>query len=255
MTKYKQIYSLDDPRATLVHRDIILSKPFLKRLYHDWYSILIQKAKAINGNGQFLEIGSGGGYLKSLFPEIITSDILDLPHVDIICNAEELPFEKDSLTSILMVNVFHHIPHPYKFLKEAERTLIHGGKILMIEPANTLLSRFIYKNFHHEPFDPSGPMEITPGNPLSNSNQALPYIYFEREKKSFDTKYPLLKLRVIKHHSPFLYAISGGLSRSELLPYCMYGVIKGLETIVSPLANQLGLFCLVEIEKTNTKYN
>ena len=35
----------------------------------------------------------------------------------------------------------------------------------MIEPANSVLGRFIYKNFHHEPFDETGEREIKPGNP------------------------------------------------------------------------------------------
>jgi hypothetical protein len=64
-------------------------------------------------------------------------------------------------------------PRPYLFLQEAERTLLSGGKIIMIEPANSALGRFIYKRFHHEPFEENGPREIKPGNPLSNSNQAL----------------------------------------------------------------------------------
>ena len=34
----KSPYSLDDPRTTLHHRDVILSKPFLKKLYVEWYN-------------------------------------------------------------------------------------------------------------------------------------------------------------------------------------------------------------------------
>lgn len=253
MKKYIKDYDLDDPRATLAHRDIILNKPFLKRLYQNWYDIFIKKSKAINGNGTFLEIGSGGGFLKLVFPEVITSDILDLPHVDMVCNAEELPFENESLTSIMMLNVFHHIPHPYKFLKEAERTLIPQGQIIMIEPANSMLGRFIYQHFHHEPFDPNGAMEIQAGNPLSNSNQALPYIYFEREKQKFDADYPLLKINPIQYHTPFLYSLSGGLSRKALLPYPLYGFAQSMEKLTSPFSRSLGMFCSINIEKITSK--
>jgi hypothetical protein len=45
--KYTIAFDLDDPRATLAHRDIILQKPFLKRLYQDWYQIFIQKVKKL----------------------------------------------------------------------------------------------------------------------------------------------------------------------------------------------------------------
>lgn len=246
--KYNIPYNLDDPKATLAHRDIILQKPFLKRLYNDWYSVFIKKSRAIK-NGKYLEIGSGGGFLKDVFPEVITSDILPLPNVDQVFSAEKMPFNNNELASIMMLNVFHHIPKPYLFLQEAERTLVKGGKIIMIEPANSALGRFIYKRFHHEPFDETGEREIEAGNPLSNSNQALPHIYFERDLDLFKKEYPLLKINSITYHSPFSYIISGGVSRSAMLPYFMYSAVKGIEWLLSPLSKQVGLFCTVEIEK------
>lgn len=246
--KYKIDFDLDDPNASLAHRDIILKKPFLKKLYNDWYLIFIIKSKEIK-NGKYLEIGSGGGFLKDVFPEVITSDILILPNVDLIFTAEEIPFKENELASIVMLNVFHHIPKPHLFLKEAQRTLIKGGKIIMTEPANSALARFIYKRFHHEPFDEKGQREIKAGNPLSNSNQALPYIYFERDLDLFKKDFPLLKINSINYHSPFSYIISGGVSRSAMLPFFMYNFVKGIEWLFSPFYKQIGLFCTIEIEK------
>lgn len=246
--KYKIDFDLDDPNASLAHRDIILKKPFLKRLYNDWYLIFIIKSKEIK-NGKYLEIGSGGGFLKDVFPEVITSDILTLPNVDLIFTAEEIPFKENELASIVMLNVFHHIPKPHLFLKEAQRTLIKGGKIIMTEPANSALARFIYKRFHHEPFDEKGQREIKAGNPLSNSNQALPYIYFERDLDLFKKDFPSLKINSINYHSPFSYIISGGVSRSAMLPFFMYNFVKGIEWLFSPFFKQIGLFCTIEIEK------
>lgn len=246
--KYTIPYHLDDPNATLAHRDIILQKKFLKRLYSDWYRVFIERSRAVK-NGKYLEIGSGGGFLKDLFPEVITSDILDLPNVDMVFSAEKMPFKDNELGSIVMLNVFHHIPNPHLFLKEAERTLVKGGKIIMNEPANSALGRFIYKRFHHEPFDENGGRVIAPGNPLSNSNQALPYIYFERDTELFKKEYPLLKIRSIRYHSPFSYVISGGVSRSAMLPTFLFGAVKAAEWLLSPLNKQLGLFCTIEIEK------
>jgi SAM-dependent methyltransferase len=246
--KYTIPFDLDDPKATLAHRDLILQKPFLKRLYNDWYDVFIKKAKEIR-TGKHLEIGSGGGFLKEVFPEVITSDILALPNVDMVFSAEEIPFKENELASIVMLNVFHHIPKPYLFLQEAQRTLVKGGKIIMTEPANSALGRFIYKRFHHEPFEENGPREIKAGNPLSNSNQALPHIYFERDLDLFKKEFPLLKINSIKYHSPFSYIISGGVSRSAMLPYFMYNFVKGIEWLFSPLSKQIGLFCTIEVEK------
>ena len=119
----------------------------------------------------------------------------------------------------------------------------------MTEPANSSLARFIYKRFHHEPFDEKGQREIKAGNPLSNSNQALPYIYFERDLDLFKKDFPSLKINSINYHSPFSYIISGGVSRSAMLPFFMYNFVKGIERLFSPFYKQIGLFCTIEIEK------
>lgn len=246
--KYTIPFDLDDPRATLAHRDIILQKPFLKQLYTNWYNVFINTSKQIKG-GIYLEIGSGGGFLKDVFPEVVTSDILDLPVVDNVFSAEEMPFKSNEVACIMMLNVFHHIPKPHLFLKEAERTLVKGGKIVMIEPANSALGRFIYKRFHHEPFIEDGPREIKAGNPLSNSNQALPYIYFERDLEEFKKEFPALKINKVSYHTPFMYVLSGGVSRSALLPFWLYGFAQFIEFLTKPFNKQLGLFCTIEVEK------
>jgi len=247
--RYKQQFHLDDPRATLAHREIILRKPFLKKLYEDWYSTFLQVEKEIPG-GKFLEIGSGGGFLKEVFPGVITSDILPLECCDRVLSAEEMPFRDGELQGIFMLNVFHHIPHPWMFLKEAERVLSKGGRVVMIEPANSAFGRFIYRNFHHEPFEPAGEWEFPSSGPLSGSNQALPYIYFERDRVKLEKDFPSLKIRKIQYHTPFRYLISGGVSMRPLVPSWSFGFFKGMEKMLTPLSRKLGMFVTVELEKT-----
>jgi len=247
IVKQAQEFKLDDPHRALIHRDIIQKKPFLNKLYSEWYHCFMERSRSIEG--KYLEIGSGGGFLKEVFPEAITSDILELDTVDVVCNAQQLPFHDESLASIMMLNVFHHIPKPYLFLEEAQRTLVPGGKIIMIEPANTPFARFIYTHFHHEPFLPKGSMEIEEGKPLSRSNQALPYIYFVREKEKFIRNYPKLKLVHLSYHTPFTYLLSGGLSKPSILPGFLFGFARNFEKLFTPFNKLLGLFYMIEIEK------
>lgn len=221
---------LDDPQTTIMHREIILSKKFLKKIYLQWYGNFIDEAKR-NAGGKYLEIGSGGGFLKELMPNVITSDILPLPHVEMQFSAEKLPYQNSELDGIFMVNVLHHIPHPFNFFKEAERTLKPGGKIIMIEPANTLLSRFIYKKFHHEPFQPEAGWDIASTGPLSGANGALPYILMIRDRKKFEKEFPALQIEAIKLHTAFLYTVSGGVSRKCLVPEWSYGFWKTIENL------------------------
>jgi hypothetical protein len=110
-------------------------------------------------------------------------------------------------------------------------------------------SRFIYTHFHHEPFAPDGQPEIEAGNPLSGSNQAMPYIYFERDRKIFEARFPALTVKAIRYHTPFLYLISGGLSHPSLLPGFLYRPARWMESLFAPFYRLLGLFCTIVVEK------
>src|ERR1035437_5483146 len=125
------------------HREIILSKPFLKKLYAEWYKSFIDEIPTLP-EGKILEIGSGSGFLKEMYPEAITSDIQKLPFCDMTFSAEKIPFQNNELSAIFMINVLHHIPKCENFFSEAQRTLKPGGIIYMMEPANTFLSKIIY---------------------------------------------------------------------------------------------------------------
>jgi SAM-dependent methyltransferase len=241
--KYDFHTDLDDPKTTIQHRDIILAKNFLKKIYLDWYQNFIDTAK-LNPNGKYLEIGSGGGFLKDLMPNVITSDIMPLPHVEMEFSAEVLPFKDNELDGIFMVNVLHHIPHPYMFFREAERALKPGGKIVMVEPVNTPVSRFIYKNFHHEPFLPKGGWEIESTGPLSGANGAIPWIYMKRDRAKFEKEFPKLKIEKVQPHTAFRYTVSGGVSRKCLVPEWSYGFWKVVESFpgIPQLFGMLGTY-------------
>lgn len=238
----------DKPETTLRHAEIIRNKPVLRKIYEDWYGSFIARAKSLP-EGRILEIGSGGGFLKELMPEVYTSDILPLPHLDGCFSAEELPFEDNGLSAIFMLNVFHHIPSAEKFLTEAQRTLKPGGIIFMIEPAHTRVSRFIYRRFHHEPFEPEGDWFVRGGRPLSDSNQAIPWIVFERDRAIFEEKFPKLKIRSIRLHTPFRYLFSGGLSGAQLIPDFLFGTLTFVEKVAAPLHGFCALFQTIEVEK------
>ncbi|MDN5292206.1 MAG: hypothetical protein PWQ06_2445, partial [Anaerophaga sp.] len=135
--KYQTDHALDSPERTLVHRKILKSKKFLQNLYRQWYSHFLKEIPALPP-GKLLELGSGGGFLKELEPRVITSDVQKLPTNDMTFSALEMPFEDQSLAAIFMIDTLHHLPDAAKFFNEAERTLIPGGIIKMIEPANTL---------------------------------------------------------------------------------------------------------------------
>jgi SAM-dependent methyltransferase len=244
----KHIQDLDDPATTLLHAQIIRKKPFLKNLYIDFYKQL-KKVIPDFENKVLVELGSGGSFIKEIIPNTVTSDVLKLPNVDKVFSATDMPFEDSSVYAFLMIDVLHHITEPTAFFTEAARCLDASGKIVMIEPANTLWARFIYHNFHHELFETKAGWTLEAGGPLSVANGALPWIIFSRDRKIFESRFPSLKIVAIRNHTPFRYLLSGGLSYRQLAPSFTYQFFKVLEFILSPLNNQLGMFQTVELEK------
>jgi SAM-dependent methyltransferase len=244
------IKDLDDPATTLLHAKIIQKKPFLKKLYIDFYK-QFRKATPDSENKLLVELGSGGGFIKEVIPNVITSDILELPSVDKAFSAFDMPFESDSVDVFLMFDVLHHLADPKAFFKEAIRCLKTSGKIVMIEPANTLWARFIYKNFHHERFDTQAKWTLEETGPLSQANGAIPWIIFSRDRKIFEKEFPSLRIAGMRNHTPLRYLLSGGLTLRQLLPSFTYPLIKAVEYALSPVNDWVGMFQTIELEKVD----
>ncbi|MEK7480983.1 MAG: class I SAM-dependent methyltransferase [Patescibacteria group bacterium] len=248
LPEIKTINGEDDLFLTVLHAKIIQRKRFLKNTYIDFYQRLKERLPP-SDNAMFVELGSGGGFIKEVIPRIITSDILALPMVDRCFSATAMPFDDCSIDAFLLVDVLHHIADPRAFFNEAQRCLKPRGKILMIEEANTLWGRFIYQYFHHEPFDLSAGWELQTEGLLSRANGALSWIIFSRDKAIFAKEFPSLVVRAVTPHTPFRYLISGGVSMRQLLPSFCYPLIKGLEILLAPFNAYLGMFVTVEVEK------
>ena len=238
----------DDVATTLVHAEIIQKKPFLKKLYIDFYKEF-RKAIPDFEKKVLVELGSGGGFIREIISNVITSDILELPNVDMVFSATRMPFEDSSVDAFFMFDVLHHIADPKAFLKEALRCLKVSGKIVMIEPANTLWARFIYKNFHHERFDIRAEWDSEKAQPLSQGNNATPWIIFSRDRGIFEKEFSSLKIVDMRNHTPLRYLFSGGLTLRQLVPSFTYPLIKAVEYGLSPINDWLGMFQTIELQK------
>jgi len=219
----------------------------MRELYLEWYRFFKKSFEGLPA-GKKIEIGSGGGFLKDVISEVITSDIIPLPTNDLTLSALDMPFADNELSAIVMIDTFHHLPDCEQFLREADRTLVKGGKIIMVEPANSCWGRFIYQNFHHEPFNPKGDWTFPSTGPLSGANGALPWIIFQRDRSLFEKKFSRLKIVKMKNHTPLRYLLSGGFTLKQLMPGFMYNPVKLFERILSPI-QAFSMFTTIVIEK------
>lgn len=238
--------NVDDPSVTFKRRETIHSKPFLHAIYREWYNL--QAAHIPTVSGEILEIGSGAGFFQELYPESFSSEVFFCPFVQAIVDAMDLPFPPASLRAVVMTDVFHHIPNVERFLRETVRTLTPGGRIIMIEPWVTGWSRWVMDHFHSEPMDVDMKTWQFPSTgPLSGSNQALPWIVFNRDKEIFETRFSDLEIVTVQPFMPFRYLLSGGVSSRALAPSWANGLLKRFEKSFNP--QKWAMFALIIIQK------
>jgi SAM-dependent methyltransferase len=239
---------LDDPATTEVRKQIISSKPLLKAIYDEWYTMLAANLPA--GEGPVLELGSGAGYCDRYIPGLITSELLYCPSIQLRLDAQHMPFGEKELRAIVFTDVLHHIPNVRLFFSEAARCIRPGGKVLMIEPWVTAWSRFAYRHLHHEPFSPEVTEWSFPSSgPLSGANGAVPWIVFQRDRRKFETEFPQLEIEHIVPFLPFRYVVSGGVSMRSLMPGFTNGMWLQLERMLRPWMSHLGMFAFISLRR------
>ncbi len=246
---------LDDPESFNVHKAIIQSKPFMVKVYLSHYIDFLRSEQDLGQTpGISLEIGSGGGFLKSVLPSIVTSEVMPVEGVDRVEDAAHLSFKDQELRAIYMSGVLHHIGKPREFFKEAVRCLREGGRIIMMEPNMSIFGKFFFKVLHHEGNDTKTlRWEFPQIGPLSSANTALPYILFDRDWEQFQCEFPELKMVKRRYHTFMTYLLSGGVGYRLTMPGWCYPFFAAIETLLTPFMRRyLGTMQTIVLEKNKT---
>lgn len=237
---------IDSPQTTQLRRDIIRSKPFLTKIYLDWYQWVLEEAP----EGLILELGSGAGFLVELASRAISSDLLIVDGLQVVADGQQLPFANASLGNVALINVLHHVPAPSRLFSETARCVKPGGKFVMIEPWVTRWSRFIYTNLHHEPLDEKvADWKIAGSGPLSGANSALPWIIFERDRSRFEREHSEWKIEEVTPFMPISYLLSGGISLRSLMPGFTYEFWRALEHVQERYFPKFAMFAKIVLSR------
>ena len=229
------------------YRAIWNAKPSLRAVYTDIYQRMLSKTAP----GPILEIGGGSGNFKATVPNAISSDIVMAPWLDVVCDAQRLPFPDNSYANIVMMDVLHHIENPVRALAEARRVLRPGGRLIACEPAITPVSGIFYRLMHPEPVDMSanplsdGP--ITAGRDPFESNQAIPTLLVGRYRDALKQAVPGLDLASVDRMSFLAYPLCGGFQHWSLLPLALANPLLALEWKLRRLLGRLAAFRLLVV--------
>ena len=215
-------------------------------LYREWYELISKQLSEIDGIN--IELGCGASFIDQINKSIKKTDVFLNSNTDFKLNAMDIGknFE-NKISNLILVNVFHHISDPELFLKSAEKSLLIGGRIIMIEPSNNYWSRLVFKLIGHEPFDTRQiEWKFESKDPLLDSNQALSWIIFERDYQKFKNLFPRFSLIQKKNMMPFSYLLSGGHSFNTRIGK-LIRITRSFEKFF--FDRYLGMFNLICLEK------
>ena len=241
--------AVGSPKFFATQKALIFQRPLLKGCYDDWYARLREDIDSVSHPGLLVELGSGGSYLKDLVPAVITSDVVEGVAEQVI-DARQMPFANQSVQALLLTHVFHHIPDLEAFFREAQRVLVPGGVISMIEVAHTPFARFFFKNFHPEPYlDERRDWSFGQQDSMLDSNQALSWMVFVRDRKLFESKFPSLKIECAAFTPWFTYLISGGVTMRDLIPRFLTRPLFVVEWLLTPTRPLFALHWHIRLRK------
>jgi SAM-dependent methyltransferase len=237
-------------RELLVEQDRVWhERPLLQRLYRDWFDEIRGR---LSPTGVTVELGAGIGRFKEVMPGSIATDIEATPWTDAVIDAERIPYSDGSVGNLVLIDVFHHLPSPARFLDEAVRVLRPGGRAVILDPYCSPVSVRLYRRFHHERTDmDASPFadDIAVGSDPMASNQARATLVFFRHRVELSRRWPELMQVERRRLSFFLYPLSGGFSKPPLLPRQLWRVGSLVERLLAPLAPLLAFRCLIVLER------
>lgn len=227
-------------------------KPSLQKVYGHLYSDIAAQVD-YQLPGVKLEVGSGMGNIKKLIPDCITSDLFPNPWLDRVESIYELSFSNNSVSNLILFDVWHHLEKPANALEEARRVLVPGGKLIIMEPAMSLLGQIVYGKCHHEPLG----FDIPLSPQLADMSQPDVNRYFAAQSSAhrvfINREVPELlggwNIESINQITSFAYWGTGGFSGPQLYPDSFYSLVRGIDKILGYIPSLFAARLLIILKK------
>lgn len=227
-------------KLDIQHNKILRDKKILSLHYKKFYNIIKQNLSS--KSGVILEIGSNNSDIKKVIKKCITSNYYLNKKIDKKINIYKLKIKNNSISNLIMIDVFHHLKYPGYALDQINKKLKKKGKIIMVEPAMGLIPRIIYHFFHPEPngmsFDVKWYKKPKNIHIFKNSYfaaQGLSWRAFYRKELKLPKNLIINKVEPFSH---FAWIASGGYSFPSLYPTFLYKFISIIDDFLTVISKE-----------------
>lgn len=220
------------------------------------YESFFAQIMAATVGDRVLEVGAGIGVLKRLFPRVVTSDVKKTEFVDEALSCYAIEEGRRAWSSIVALDVLHHLTEPMRFLASAAASLEPGGRLVLSDPAATCVGRWFYRVCHHEPCRPTDltvPFRFEPDDADGSfANMGMAMALFVQNRDWLDLRLNELGMKVVslRFSELIAYPLSGGFSKPQLVPTALLQFLLNFERHLPQwLLRSVALRMLIILEK------
>jgi SAM-dependent methyltransferase len=227
-------------------------KPLLQEVYRGFYRQIAERID-VNKPGLIVELGSGMGSIKEVIPQCITTDLFPNPWLDRQENAYRLSFASGSISHLILFDVWHHLRYPGNALREFQRVLAPGGRLILFEPAASWFGKLVYQIFHHEPVGMSDAIEWDAPDGFSADDAgyfaaqgSATRLFWWGEAKNRLAGWRLHEIRPL---TSFAYLATGGFSGPQLGGRPVYRLMNWFDRAARHFPRVFATRLLIVLEK------
>ncbi len=228
-------------------------KELLRSEYRRFYQEISREIRP-QISGKIVELGSGIGRIREIIPDCILTDLFKNPWIDQQESAYRLSFSDQSVSHLILFDVFHHLQYPGDALEEFHRVLSPGGRLILFEPAAGVLGRIIYGLFHPEPLALNQMItwKANDSKSLSESGyyaaQGNAWRIFRQKEFSNERASLWTDVRV-QTWSALAYLLCGGFSRPQVIPTDFQSFVHKIEFLLDWIPTLTASRMLIVLEK------
>src|SRR5437879_3919967 len=113
LEKEARLTDLDGEARLQAHAAVLKRKRILSDVFAEMNALFLAlESQYLSGAGLRIELGAGVAPLRVTDPAVKSSDVVPSSHLDLVVDAQRMPFKNGEVKTLFGQNCFHHFSDP-----------------------------------------------------------------------------------------------------------------------------------------------